>query len=142
MRLRKGFTWQELIILVLITGVLTGITIPKFKDLIVRSKEANTKAGLASLRSAIQVYYAENHAYPQDTLECLIKDGKYLPELPITQIPGTKHTDTNNVLANSDITDEGGWVYHNDKTKPSKWGKIFINCSHKDHLETVSWNEL
>ena len=52
---RRGFTWWELLILVLITGILTGITIPKFQDLIVRSKEANTKAGLASLRSAIQV---------------------------------------------------------------------------------------
>ena len=76
---RRGFTWWELLILVLITGILTGITIPKFQDLIVRSKEANTKAGLASLRSAIQVYFAEHNAYPEDDLECLVKDGKYIP---------------------------------------------------------------
>jgi len=142
MRLRKGFTWQELILLVLITGVLTGITIPKFKDLIVRSKEAGTKAGLASLRSAIKVYYSENNAYPQDNLECLIKDGKYLTEIPITQIPGTAHADSNNVLLNSEITDEGGWIYNNNKTKQAKWGTVFINCSHKDHLGAIEWSEL
>ena len=139
---RQGFTWLELLILILITAVLTSITIPKFQDLIVRSKEANTKAGLASLRSAIKVYYAEHNAYPSDNLECLLEDSKYIPELPITQIPGTDHPDSNKVLLNSEITDEGGWIYHNDKSKPANLGKVLINCSHKDHLDTIVWSEL
>lgn len=139
---RRGFTWWELLILVLITGILTGITIPKFQDLIVRSKEANTKAGLASLRSAIQVYFAEHNAYPEDDLECLVKDGKYIPEIPITQIPGTNHNDSNKVLLQSEITDEGGWIYYNDKKKPRTWGNVTVNCSHSDSNDSVVWSEL
>ena len=142
MKQRSGFTWIELIVLILITTVLTSITIPKFKDLIVRSKEANTKAGLASLRSALRVYYAENQSYPADNLESLTRDGKYIPEIPTTQIPGTTHVDTNEVFLGTEITDAGGWLYNNDKTVPVKWGKIFVNCSHKDHLGEITWSEL
>ena len=142
MTCRCGFTWWELLVLVLITAVLTGITIPKFQDLIVRSKEANTKAGLASLRSALQVYFSEHNAYPSDNLDSLAKDGKYIPEIPITQIPGTEHKDSNAVLLQSDVTDIGGWIYYNDKADSAKWGTVIVNCTHKESMGAIAWNEL
>ena len=57
---RKGFTLIELMIVVAIIGILAAIAIPKFADLINKSKEGATKAGLSSLRSALQVYYGDN----------------------------------------------------------------------------------
>lgn len=142
MTLRKGFTWWELLVLLLITAVFTGITIPKFQDLIVRSKEAGTKAGLASLRSALQVYFNENNAYPVDNLESLVKEQKYIPEIPLTQLPKTGHQDSNTVYTSQDISDTGGWLYYNDKTSPAKWGTILINCSHHSVLDDIVWSEI
>ena len=54
---KKGFTLIELMIVVAIIGILAAIAIPKFANLINKSKEGATKGALSTVRSAIQVYY-------------------------------------------------------------------------------------
>lgn len=142
MKNRNGFSWWELLLLVLITAVFTGLTIPKFKDLIVRSKEGGTKGGLSEMRSALSSYYLDNkNSFPTDTLESLTK-GKYLYEIPITQLPKTGHPDSNKVYPAGEVTDEGGWIYFNDKSDLSKWGHVIVNCSHYDVKKELVWSEL
>jgi len=65
MKTKKGFTLIELMIVVAIIGILAAIAIPKFADLIKKSKEGATKGSLGALRSALTIYYGEQEGmYP------------------------------------------------------------------------------
>jgi len=93
-KMKQGFTLIELMIVVAIIGILAAIAIPKFADLINKSKEGATKGALSSVRSAIQVYYGDNEGwFPADTLECLTLNAKYIGEIPVAKLPGTTHAD-------------------------------------------------
>src|SRR5258708_7703454 len=61
----SGFTLVELMVVVSIIAVLASIFIPKYANLIRKSQEGGAMGNLASLRSALSVYYADNQgAYP------------------------------------------------------------------------------
>ena len=133
---KKGFTLIELMIVVAIIGILAAIAIPKFADLINKSKEGATKGGLSSVRSAIQVYYGDNEGwFPADSLECITLNAKYIAEIPLAKLPGTGHGDSNAVApiaASGAITDQSGWAYFNDTTEAATWGNFVVSCTHED----------
>ena len=106
---KKGFTLIELMIVVAIIGILAAIAIPKFADLINKSKEGATKGSLSSVRSAIQVYYGDNEGwFPIDSLVVLTTNAKYLNEIPVAKLPGTGHADAATV-ANA-VSDGGNLI--------------------------------
>ena len=153
-RSNKGFTLIELMIVVAIIGILAAIAIPKFADLISKSKEGATKGGLSAVRSSLQVYYGDNEGvFPQDTLAVLIADGKYINAIPEAKLPGTGLADSNNVTAYSSttagsfITSAGatldtsalaGWIYANDMSVNSSWGDFCVATSAED-LKGTRW---
>ena len=135
---KKGFTLIELMIVVAIIGILAAIAIPKFADLINKSKEGATKGSLSSVRSAIQVYYGDNEGwFPADvaSLDSLTAGGKYLNEVPKTKLPGTAHPDiatVNNSTPTAAGFDAGGWNYVNTPATPNTWGNLVVSCTHED----------
>ncbi|MBK8871456.1 MAG: prepilin-type N-terminal cleavage/methylation domain-containing protein [Elusimicrobia bacterium] len=60
---KKGFTLIELMIVVAIIGILAAIAIPKFAELITKSKESSAKGTLGAVRSAITIYYSDTEGY-------------------------------------------------------------------------------
>ena len=56
---QKGFTLIEIIVLVLIIGVLGAVAIAKYVSLTREAEQANFKAVLGSLRSALTIYSAK-----------------------------------------------------------------------------------
>jgi general secretion pathway protein G len=145
---RKGFTLIELMIVVAIIGILAAIAIPKFADLINKSKEGATKGALSSVRSALQVYYGDNEGwFPADNLTVLTNNGKYINAIPVAKLPTTGHADSPVVTvytstgaagvfvvpAGSTTTFEsGGWGYVNNPTASAIWGSFMANCTHHD----------
>jgi len=128
---KKGFTLIELMIVVAIIGILAAIAIPKFANLINKSKEGATKGALSTVRSAIQVYYGDNEGwFPTDTLAVLTSGGKYINQMPVAKLPGTGHSD-NAAVANA-AGDTSGWVYYAAPASPTTWGNFAVNCTHKD----------
>ena len=143
-QVRQGVTLIELMIVVAIIGILAAIAIPKFADLINKSKEGATKGALSSVRSALQVYYGDNEGwFPADDLSILIAGAKYINNIPVAKLPGTGHADAPTVFAFSSTTvagafmpaandDAGGWAYFNDPTVSVMWGTFVANCTHED----------
>jgi len=150
---KKGFTLIELMIVVAIIGILAAIAIPKFADLINKSKEGATKGALSSVRSALQVYYGDNEGwFPTDDLTILTTSAKYINTVPVAKLPTTGHTDSALVVTASSMTagaftgpgapankleitlgtNGGGWAYFNDATNASIWGTFMANCVHED----------
>jgi prepilin-type N-terminal cleavage/methylation domain-containing protein len=141
---KKGFTLIELMIVVAIIGILAAIAIPKFADLINKSKEGATKGALSSVRSAINVYYGDNEGwYPAYGSDPLVESltPKYINAIPDAKLPGTTHADNSSVAQTSTtVTDAGGWAYYNNANDSIRWGQFVANCTHNDLKGTTPWS--
>lgn len=60
---QKGFTLIELMIVVAIIGILAAIAIPNFLNYQLKSKTAEAKTNLGSIKTAQEAYRAENDVY-------------------------------------------------------------------------------
>jgi len=87
-RYKIGFTLIELMIIVAVVGILSAIMVPKFSDMIIKSRESTVKGELGTMRSAVNVYYADNQGiYPSNFVVALTTERKYLSELSNLAIP-------------------------------------------------------
>lgn len=137
MRPGKGFTLIELMLVVAIIGLLAAIALPKFADLVTKAKEANVKGNLATMRSAMNLYYADNEGF----LPGAMSPGdfyveKYLDSVPRPVLPGHRFPMTNMLtVSNAPVcahftTDptygSGSWLLCRQKAL------IIISCLHTD----------
>lgn len=94
---QKGFTLVELMIVVAIIGILAAIAIPKFADMLEKSREGATKGNLTAMKSAINIYYGDQQGvYPSD-LTAVWQQGsstdvnfvkKYMQKIPPVKATG------------------------------------------------------
>src|SRR5579863_5644711 len=140
-----GFTLIELMIVVAIIGILAGISIPQFANLVSKAQEGRTKANLGTLRSALSIYYGDTEGwYPvaavNANLLALTIAGRYLQTVPNADLPKTSNNGGHPASSNevSAASDGGGWVYNNGGQSNTSWGQILVNCSHQD-LRTKIW---
>lgn len=151
MKISRGFTLIELMIVVAIIGVLAAIAVPKFADLINKSREGATRGNLSAIRSALTAYYGDNEAIfpagPAGSNTTFLQSSlvpKYLGKWPEAYTPGLHHkTDTVDTIsggdpAASDPTDDGEWVYVSNSLS-GDWGRINVECYHQD-LRGVVWS--
>lgn len=147
---KKGFTLIELMIVVAIIGILAAIAIPKFADLINKSKEGATKGALSSVRSAINVYYGDNEGwYPSGAVAAasltsnlaVALTPKYINEIPQAKMPQTGHADSAQVaFTSTTVTDGAGWAYNGNSLDNVRWGQFVVSCTHNDLKGTTVWS--
>lgn len=61
---RRGFTLLELLVVVLIIGLLTGVVAPRFMAQISRSEVTTARAQIDALTKAVQAYRIDMGQYP------------------------------------------------------------------------------
>ena len=105
----RGFSLLELMIVLTIIAILVGISIPIYKAVILRSREAVLKSNLHSMREVIDQYTADKKKAPQ-ALQDLVDGGYYRKELPwdpITDRHDTWIPDFDTSVASADQTETG-----------------------------------
>lgn len=131
MKKEKGFTLIELVIVLILIGLLGAIAIPKFMDLQEEAKKNALKGALATVRSAINIYYAnaslknKTEKYPQNAavLKALLQNGK-LPENPVApstltaaekaEVKVVSGIGAGNDFGTTNGGDKVGWRYNKD----------------------------
>lgn len=83
-----GFTLLELITVMAIISILTGIAIPQYRGAILQAKEAVLREDLFRFRDTIDQYQADKGVYPP-SLEALVEQGylRRIPNDPMTAAP-------------------------------------------------------
>ena len=61
---QRGFTLVELLIVVIILAVLSGIAVPSYMALRNRARVAATENEMKNIATALELYNADNEAYP------------------------------------------------------------------------------
>jgi len=112
---RAGLTFMELLIVITALTVLAVITFPKFRLMIMQSREGRTKNNLAKLRGTLSIYYSDNAGlYPSDlgTPETRLRTAftpKYIDRIPYTELSHLYGKKKNTIQDR--IDDQGDWVY-------------------------------
>ncbi len=66
---RPGFTFIELLTVLVVMGLLAGIGVPRIRNMKERAYQATLRSDLGALRTAEEAYYAENLRYTTDLTE-------------------------------------------------------------------------
>src|SRR5947209_15138384 len=85
----RGFTLIEMIIVISIVLILTGIAVPIYRTHLLHAREAVLREDLYTMRNAIDQYTMDKNKAPQD-LNDLVTAG-YMSRIP--QDPFTRTTD-------------------------------------------------
>lgn len=59
----KGFSLIELMIVVAVIGILAGVAYPSYLDYVLRSKLAEARAELSTMRVRLEQYYQDKRTY-------------------------------------------------------------------------------
>ena len=127
-------------IVVAIIGILAAIAIPRFAQMIEKSREGQTKGNLNSIRSAASIYYGDQKGIWPTTLSTFSFYGfsGYLDVLPSVKVtgafvPGSKNPAGGIISMSEDSSvptaSATGWLYD------SNIGRVYVNSTVKDSKE-------
>lgn len=95
-RKEKGFTLVELMIVIIILAILTGIAIPSYMVLRDRARTSAAQSELKNVATALEVYNADNEAYPDGadyaTMAGQLETGGYMDPVPLEDPWGDDYT--------------------------------------------------
>ena len=96
---KRGFTLIELLVTISIISVLTAIGLANFAVSQKRARDARRQADLESVRSALEIFRAQNSVYPATPGSCgarpgtapLILDATYINTYPTDPVSGNNY---------------------------------------------------
>jgi prepilin-type N-terminal cleavage/methylation domain-containing protein len=80
---QTGFTIVELLIVIVVIAILAAITIVAFNGIQDRAKFSQKRSDLSNIQKVVEMYYAENNAYPNTS-----NNWRFQRELGDAFIPG------------------------------------------------------
>ena len=83
-REQKGFTLVELLIVIIVLAILTGISIPAYRAITVRAKESAVETEMTNIAKALEIHRVDLQAYPLPAAYPLaLEDNDYMEDVPI-----------------------------------------------------------
>lgn len=135
MKMHKGFTLVELMIVVAIVGILASIGIPAYSNYVLRGKLTEAPTELAGMRVKLEQYYQDHRTYvggcAAGTIAPLPSGTKYFTyTCPV--LTASAFTVTATGVATEGT---GDFVYTIDQSNtkqttdaPADWGAMPVNC--------------
>lgn len=81
---QEGFTLVELLIVIIVLAVLTGISIPVYRLIAARARESATESEVVNIAKAIEMYNIDIKAYPlEDDYPDVLEDNDYMDIVPL-----------------------------------------------------------
>lgn len=133
---RRAFTLIELIAVLVVLAILSGIALPKYLDYAARARASAVQGGLGGVRTGIASFYANSSvtgtaAYP--TLAQLETTGTVMQEA----IPVNPYNGSNDVVAatavqaaaRTVVAGGAGWAYYVDNTLTPPAAIFYANTS-------------
>ena len=126
---KKGFTLIELMIVVAIIGILAAVAIPRFAQMLDKSREGATKGNLAGIRSAVSIYYSEKEGvWPADLSTAFTS---YLYPIPPAKANQLGNVSTVALVATVPAAASVGWAYVT-AAGATYVGNVFANSTATD----------
>src|SRR5258708_1862156 len=133
----KGFTLIELMIVVAIIGILAAIAIPRFAQMLEKSREGSTKGNLGALKSAASIYYGDWQGVWPQTLntQTTITFSRYMDNIQNVKVTGAFTAGVSSPAGNAvamaaqgivPTSQATGWLYD------SSQGAIYVNSTVRD----------
>ena len=133
----KGFTLIELMIVVAIIGILAAIAIPRFAQMLEKSREGSTKGNLGSIKSAASIYYGDTQGIWPTTLASFstFAFSRYLDNVSPVKVTGAFVANSTSPagglvsmtsMSSVPSTANTGWLYD------SSLGNVYVNSTVKD----------
>ena len=87
---KKGFTLLELMVVVAMIGILAALAIPRYADLVEKSREGATKGNIGAIMSSIRIYSADNGGNMSEDLKAA-QYSRYMSQIPAVKVthPGS-----------------------------------------------------
>jgi general secretion pathway protein G len=80
----KGFSLIELLIVILILAVITGIAIPSYWLITARTRESATESEMLNIAKALEIHNSEKLAYPlTGEYPEALEDNDYMQNVPL-----------------------------------------------------------
>lgn len=109
MKISKGFTLIELMIVVAIIAILAAIAVPAYQDYVIRSQVSEGAVLADGAKTAITEYYSDKGVFPTDNGQAGLSQaasisGNYVTQLVVSDAAGSTILLTYGNQANSNIS--------------------------------------